>query len=364
MQIDESRKLLLSDTMVPDIFILEYVPALSGLAVKIYLFLLLTARTSRSITEQDLARRLGEDNDTVKAALLELASGELLILKDRSIELNDVKTKEIERTYRLRTASEPLEKAGDSQRFSKREKLMSDIARTFFQGMMSPSWYGEIDNWFDRYKFEPEVIYALFQECARRNKLDSKAYISVVAENWAKRGIITFSDLNEYFLIHDKVSKTSRRIGRKLRKRMTEYDDEMVARWMEQLGYDFDVIELALRKTSRLSQPSLAFMDKLMQEWFEHQLHDADAIKLYEEEKAARLSKERHIAAGTPAGSQRRSNQGNFEQRDYSREYLEGFYEDVAQVDDEQAAVSEDKEPQQMALTDLMKQAGLTEGKE
>ena len=76
------------------------------------------------------------------------------------------------------------------------------------------------------------------------------------------------------------------------------------------------------------------------------------------------MSKERHIAAGTPAGSQRRSNQGNFEQRDYSREYLEGFYEDVAQVDDEQAAVSEDKEPQQMALTDLMKQAGLTEGKE
>jgi len=58
MQIDESRKLLLSDTLVPDIFVTELMPSLSGLAVKVYIFLLMTARNSRQTTEADLARRL------------------------------------------------------------------------------------------------------------------------------------------------------------------------------------------------------------------------------------------------------------------------------------------------------------------
>ncbi|MDW7657763.1 MAG: DnaD domain protein [Bacillota bacterium] len=358
MQIDESRKLLLSDTMVPDIFILEYLPELSGLAVKIYLFLLLTARTNRNITEQDLARRLGQDADTIRASLLELAAAELIALKERSVELMDVKAAEIERTWRRRTTSLPEENTQSQQRFAKREKLMADIARTFFQGMMSPSWYGEIDAWFDRYGFEPEVIYALFQECARRNKLDSKAYIATVAENWSKRGIVSFNDLNSYFLTHDKVSKMSRKIGRKLRKNMTEYDDEIVARWIEQLGYDFDIIEIALRKMTKMSHPNLAFIDRILQEWFEHQLHDAEAIKGYEQDKAARIMKERRQTASLDNSGKAR-NQGNFEQREYSKEYLDGFYETIESDTLAASAKTEENDsesgyPQQLDLTELM----------
>ena len=326
MQIDESRKLLLSDTMVPDLFILEYLPTLSGIAVKIYLFLLLTVRTSRILTEQDLARRLGQEAEAVRTALLELASADLLHYNDEKIELIDIKAAEIERLYRPRTAAPPHETERAQKRFDQREKLMGDIARTFFQGMMSPSWYGEIDSWFDRYGFEPEVIYALFQECARRNKLDSKAYISKVAENWSKRGIISFNDLNQYFLDYDKVSKASRKIGKKLRKNMTEYDEEMVARWIEQLGYDFDIIELALRKTTRLSHPNLSFIDRLLQEWFEHNLHDAEAIQAYETEKAKQITQQRKSQVGHTVSQQ---NRGNFEQRDYSSDYLNSYFEPV-----------------------------------
>ncbi|NLO34901.1 MAG: DnaD domain protein [Clostridiaceae bacterium] len=359
MIIDESRKLLLSDTAVPDIFILEYLPGLSGLAVKIYLFLLLTARTSRNLTEQDLTRRLGQEQDEVRAALLELAGAELIVLKERSIEVADVKSAEIERTYRPRTASLPAETDQAQQRFDKREKLMADIARTFFQGLMSPSWYGEIDAWFDRYGFEPEVVYALFQECARRNKLDSKAYIAKVAENWSKRGIVSFNDLNRYFLAHDKISKLSRKVGRKLRKTMTEYDDEIIARWIDVFGYDFEIIDFALRKTTRLNHPNLSFIDRILQEWFEHQLCDLDAVKAYEQEKGARLAKERQ---GSLNSGGKGANQGNFEQRDYSKEYLDGFYEAVG-TDEQALSPTGEREPQQMDLAELMRKSE-ADGKE
>ena len=370
MQIDESRKLLLSDTLVPDIFIMEYLPALSGLAVKIYLYLLLSARTARSITEQDLSRRLGQDNDAVHAALVELAAMELIAIKDRGLDILDIKAAEIERTYRPRTESSPQEIIKAQEKFGVREKLMADIAKTFFQGLMSPSWYGEIDSWFDRYSFEPEVIYALFQECARRNKLDSKAYIAKVAESWAGRGIITFNDLNTYFLAYDKVSKASKKVGRKLRRTMTEYDEEIVTRWIEQYGYDFDIIEIALRKSTRMANPNLEFIDRILREWFENQLRDTDAVLAYEAEKVARLTAEKDAdkkKQGSTAGrSSQPRNQGNFTQREYSEAFLNGFYEDVPPENPDsppqarnaldQDTDREEELPGQIGLDDLLPQ--------
>ncbi|MEA4890463.1 MAG: DnaD domain protein [Clostridiaceae bacterium] len=360
MQLDESRKLLLSDTLIPDIFIMEYMTGLSGLAVKIYLLLLFTVRSGRSIQEQDLARRLGEDSETIRAALMELASVELIAIKDRGLDIMDVKAAEIERAYRPKTASAPLEIVQNQEKFTVREKLMADIAKTFFQGLMSPSWYGEIDSWFDRYGFEPEVIYALFQECARRNKLDSKAYMAKVAENWSGRGIITFNDLNRYFIAYDKVSKACKKIGRKLRKNMTEYDEEIVTRWIEQYGFEFEIIEIALRKTTKLANPNLEFIDRILKEWFEHQLKDPEAIQAFESDKAARLSAGRHSAdkaAGEQGGQVR--NKGNFTQREYSAEYLNEFYEAVQpaeqSIPDTNTVPAADELPGQIGIADLLK---------
>lgn len=323
MKLNESRKLLLSDTLVPDIFITEYLPSLSGLAVKLYIYLLLSVRSGRTVTAQDLARRMGSDEESVRTALLELASWQLIDQRDQdAVIIQDVKSMEIERLYRPRTASQPSEALDRQEKFSQREKLMADINKTFFQGLMSPSWFGEIDNWFDRYRFDPEVIYALFQECSRRNKLDSKAYIARVAENWSQRGIVSYADLNRYFLEHEKVNKVCQKIGQKLRRRLTSYDEEMVSRWVEKMGFDFEVIDLALRKTVRLANPNLAYIDKILEDWFSHQLNTVDGIQAYEKERAAHHR-------GKKNSDYKKTKAGNFDQREYSDDYLQSFFEQI-----------------------------------
>ena len=328
MKLEENHKLLLSDTSVPDIFIVEYLPVLDGLAVKLYIYLLLAVRRHRSVTEADMVRRMGSDAEQVKLALLQLANHNLILIKEKGIELCDVKSQEIEKIFKPRTSTTPLEMMAQTNNFSKREKLMADLSKTFFQGLMSPSWYTEIDSWFDRYKFDPEVIYALFQECSRRNKLDSKAYISRVAENWSSLNIVTYQDLNAHFLAYEKINRISKKIGRKLRKNMTEYDEEIVTRWVEKMGYDFDIIEIALRKTVKLAQPNLAYIDKILQEWFSHQLKDASAIEAYEQEKAAKTGSVRNSGRNSRSGQNSKpANIGNFDQREYSEDYLDEFYE-------------------------------------
>lgn len=329
MHIEESKKLLFSDTLIPDIFITEYLPVLGGLAVKLYVYGLLVARSKKTITENELATRMGTDTETVKAAVTELASHDLVTLTDKGFDFNDIKTQEIEKIYKPKTTQTPIELLS-AEKFSEREKMMSDISKTFFSGVMSPSWYCEIDHWFDQYRFEPQVVYALFNECKRRKKLDSKAYIAKVAQNWSNHHIVTYQDLNTYFLAYDKISRISKKVGQKLHKNITEYDEELVAKWIEKFGYDFDVIEIALRKTSKLSSPNLEFTNKILEEWFSHQLQDPAGINAYEEQKASK-----YYASQKPAAEANRypdkkpSNVGNFEQRQYSPEYLEQMIEDV-----------------------------------
>lgn len=357
MQIDESRKLLLSDTLVPDIFIAEHLPSLSGLAVKIYIFLLFVARTERSVSEKDLARRMGEEEEIIKTALTELAGRDLIFLQEHKLQIADIKEAEIERIYRPRTSSEPAEILEKREQYSRREKLMADISKTFFQGLMSPSWYTEIDTWFDRYNFEPEVIYALFQECARRNKLDSKAYINRVAENWSARGIMSYQDLNQYFLAYDKVNKVTRKIGRKLRKNMTVYDEEIISRWVEKMGFDFDVIDLALRKTVKIANPNLAYIDRILEEWFAHQLRTPEAVKEYESHKAGSRSKS--AKGGRNDSAAGRKNVGNFSQREYSDEYLNGFYEEVDHNEQQEKTAVKSGSDKQIALNELTQEENI-----
>jgi len=55
---------------------------------------------------------------------------------------------------------------------------------------MSPSWYTDIDAWFDRYKFDEDVMLALFQYC-----FDHKGLIKPYIEKWPKAGKTEISEM-------------------------------------------------------------------------------------------------------------------------------------------------------------------------
>ncbi|MBP7402699.1 MAG: DnaD domain protein [Clostridia bacterium] len=337
MLLEENQKLFLSDTLVPDIFILEYLPTLGGLAVKIYIYLLMAVRRRKNVTETDLVRRLDTDMDAVKAAFVELEAVGLVSRMDKGYAITDVKAAEIDRTYRLRTESSPSESDADARRDPARAKLMNDISKTFYQGLMSPSWYGVIDSWFDRYGFEPEVLYSLFQVCKQGNKLGNKAYITSVAEDWGRRGITTFTALNAHFASRERVRTASRTVGRKLRKNMSEYDEEYIAKWTEKYGYSMEIIDIALRRAVKIANPNLAYFDQIITEWFSNGLKTPEAVEKFERDKLAKTAAARAglRTGGGAAPGTRPSNVGNFTQREYSDEFIEALYEDVTTLTDD-----------------------------
>lgn len=325
MKVENNFKLIYSDTPVPDIFITEYLPSLTAEAVKLYIYSLLIAGRKRVINENDLEARMGTDKEGVKVILTELASFGLISFTNRGFIIEDIKDAEIKKMFKPITSIQPSDiKDGKIQ--DERNKMMADISKTFFSGLMSPSWYYEVESWFTKYKFDPQVVYSLFNECKMRKKLDSKAYISKVAQNWSENGVVTFDDLNRYSEQYDKVKVLSRKISQKMRKTITEYDEDIISKWANKMKYDFDVIDIALRKTSKLAHPNLKYADKLLEEWFSYGLKTSEEVKKYEEEKSAKFARRKKTSSPT---SESGKNVGNFKQREYTDEYLEMMIDDL-----------------------------------
>jgi len=81
---------------------------------------------------------------------------------------------------------------------------------------MSPSWYTDIDAWFDRYKFDEDVMLALFQYCFDHKGL-IKPYIEKVAESWKNRNIRNAFDLDNYSIQYKKFKDVRSAIVKKLK---------------------------------------------------------------------------------------------------------------------------------------------------
>ena len=91
MLFEEYKSLLYSDTLVPDIFISEYMPSMDGDYVKVYLHWMLLSKYNRKATPEELAKKLNIEIDKVKDAFFYFESMGIITRKDDKIILNDLK---------------------------------------------------------------------------------------------------------------------------------------------------------------------------------------------------------------------------------------------------------------------------------
>lgn len=321
MYFEAYKKILYSDTLVPDVFITEYLPSLSSDSIKVYIYCLFLSKYDKQASIPEMSKTLDIDPDNVKSSLIMLESlGVISKREDGTLIFNDLKEKEINKLYRLKVTSTPEEAIASSEKNRKRNAIISAINNAFFQGVMPPSWYTDIDAWFDRYKFEEDVMYALFQHCYDHNGL-SKNYIIKVADSWHSKNIINSFDLDRYFIEYEKVKEIKVKIAKKLKfnRMLTEYEQLYVEKWVLEYGYNFDIIEIALKRTTAKSNPSLEFVNTVLTDWHNKGLKTCEEVNNYLLTKRP-VTKQPVKASAVPQ-------HGNFKQREYDDEYYESLYE-------------------------------------
>lgn len=282
MKLSQNEKsLLFSSTEIPDIFFTEYLPEASSDSIKVYLYMLFLSKYNKEIKINDLSKTLSLDFPCVQDAIKYWEDKGILIKKVDGYTIAELQEIEISKLYTPKITASP-EDAIKSAQSQYRAKAIENINTQFFQGVMSPSWYNDINLWFNKYGFDEQVMLALFNYAYDKRALH-RNYIQATADAWSKNNIKTFNDLDAYFEKQEKRNSLNNEIAKKLNlyRKLTTYEEEDIVKWTENYGFSMEIIEIALKRASSNNKVRFDYIDSLITDWHKKELHSAEEVNTY-----------------------------------------------------------------------------------
>ena len=315
--------LLFSETPISDIFFTEYLPELSGDCLKLYLYMNFLSKYNKTVKVNDLSKKLSLPYADINSYLEILEDRGLLLKKPSGFVVKNIQEITLNKLYSPNlTMSE--EKVKNVAKHSRRSKAIEYINNAYFQGVMGPSWLTDIDLWFEKFNFDEQVMIALFDHCYKHSAL-KKSYVKTVAESWYSDNIKTMSDLEIYDQKHDHYNKLKNTIAKKLGKKgnLTEYEEDYIKSWVYDYGYDLDIIEIAMRRTTFKQVPTFSYINTLISDWHERGFKTpSQVLKFIEERKdltkrTKQLEKSVEKASNSNIHSTNGSSKAKYAQRAY-----------------------------------------------
>lgn len=271
--------LLFSETNLPDVFFTEYLSGAPGDYIKIYLYIVFLSKYGKDVKVNDLSKKLSIDFKTIQEGIKYWEDLGVITKKNTGYIINNLQEIELHKLYKPKVSLSPetLKQTAENQH---RAKAIETINNMYFQGIMSPSWYSDIDLWFKKYSFDEVVMISLFNYCYNRSALH-RNYIQTVAEAWHKNNVKTSADLDNLFAKQDKLNNIYKSISKKLgyNRPLTEYEKAYIDKWVVEFEYSLDIIEIALKKTTSKSNPNFDYLDKLISDWNDRNLRKPEEIE-------------------------------------------------------------------------------------
>ena len=310
MKLEQNEKMLLfSETMIPDVFFSDYLSQLPGDYLKIYLYIIFLSKYKKDIKVNDLSKKLNIPLKTISNGFKFLEANKLITKKSTGYIIVDLQEATLHELYSPNLTMSK-EKVSQNAKNQSRSKAIEHINNMYFQGIMSPSWYNDIDIWFRKYNFDEQVMIALFDYCYNRSAMH-KNYVQTVAEAWASNKIQTWNDLDKYYEKQEKLSILKKSISKKLGKRgnLTQYEEAYIENWVLNFGYDMDIIEIALRRTTLKQSPTFEYINTIITDWHDRNLKTPAEVNAFIEQRK-KLNKETKTLKS-------QVKKANYEQRKY-----------------------------------------------
>ena len=310
MKLERNEKpLLFSETPIPDIFFSEHLSEIPGDYLKLYMYLIFLSKYGKDIKLNDLSKKLNIPLKSVNDGIKFLEDHTLITKKSTGYIIVDLQEATLHNLYtpNLTMSKEKVEQTAKNQ---SRAKAIEHINNMYFQGIMGPSWYNDIDLWFRNYNFDEQVMITLFDYCYKRSALH-RNYIQTVAEAWASNQIKTWNDLEKYYAEQESLNKMKKSIAKKLGKHggLTQYEEAYIENWVSNYGYDMNVIEIALKRTTFKQAPTFEYINNIITDWHDRSLKTPAEVSAFLEQrkKQERTTKDLMVKV----------NKANYEQRNY-----------------------------------------------
>lgn len=272
---------LFSNTTIPDIFFTQYLPEANGDFIKVYLYILFLSKYDKDIKVNDLCKKLCLPLPVIQNAMKYWEDQNVVTKKNTGYVFNNLQELELHNLYKPKVSlsAEQIQKSVESQ---KRAKTIEFINNKFFSGLMPTTWYPDIELWFKKYNFDDEVMIALFEYCFDKSALH-KNYIQTVADAWFKNSIKTYNDLDLYYEKHEKLNKIANMISKKLglSRQLSQYEYAYIEKWVVDFEFSFDIIEIALKRTTSKVNPSFDYIDKLLTDWHDRGFISSEQVQKF-----------------------------------------------------------------------------------
>ena len=314
MKLEQNDKsLLFSETTIPDIFFSEYLSELPSDYLKIYLYIMFLSKYGKDIKLNDLSKKLNIQLKIINDGLKYLEERKLLTKKTNGYIINDIQEITLHNLYtpNLTMSKEKIEQNSKNQ---SKAKAIEHINNMYFQGIMGPSWYNDIDLWFKKFGFDEQVMIALFDYCYKRSALH-RNNIQAVAESWGTNKIKTWNDLDRYSEKQENLNKFKKTIAKKLGKHngLTQYEEAYIENWVLNYQYDMDIIEIALKRTTYKQNPTFEYINNIITDWHERKLKTPSEVNAFMEQRKKQEKNTKNLKNTTTKASYEQRNYDNLD---------------------------------------------------
>lgn len=275
--------LLLSDTLVPDIFMVRYMPTLKKDSIGLYLWSLMTFKKGNFSLKEAYSYSVISEND-VKDALADLVASGLLVREgDEKFSFIDLKRVEVDAYIKhgVDSEGEPVFKSEEKAR----NLLSSSIQKTYYLGNMQYLFYRLIDKCLYDYKFENEVVYSLFEEGRDLRIHFNTQKMYDLAQNWYERGYTTKESLTDYFNYKNRRTANVKLMGKLMHRRLNELDLERIDRMTKDYGADSELIEFAFKSLEWRGEIQTKMVEEKIKEWYAAGVNAIDKAAVYENQR-------------------------------------------------------------------------------
>lgn len=282
---EDYSKLLINDSLLPDIFLVRYAQELSKNALLVYLWLNMTDKKN-GFDEKDIKELKIVREEDIAPALAELMAASLINRKDKTYAFEDIKAREIGDyiSSAIARGNDP-ELTGLMSNEKDRKILADSISSTFYQGELPYIFYRLIDKCLYEYKFDSIVCYKLFEEGYDQSIHRSNIQMENRAREWYEKGYTDIKSLEKHLEINARYKKLVKLTGSLMRKRLNGLDLDRVKSWAEDLGATEELVTLAFKENEFRSNLTLKNVGDTLTKWYDQGIKTAeDAARFCEEE--------------------------------------------------------------------------------
>lgn len=336
-------------TIVPNIFIDQFMPSANGAYVKVYLYLLrcflgnCPEVTISSIadrlenTEKDiiraltyweklnlltLTRNLQKEITSISLVDLSTAKGsESPLPSDWDSELDEIAVSihtETKPAIRQSYSAEKIAQLTSNENI----KWAMHIVEIYLDRPLKPMDLQLILYLYEELHFSAELIMYLYEYCVSKGK-KSASYIEAVALTWAEEGIDTEEKAKEAAAAYnDHFNAVNKAFG--LNRAPGQIERQYITKWVEVFGFSDEIITEACNRTIlRTQKPDFKYTDKILETWFKKDVKsNTDIVRLDEEFSKSSKTAEANKVTSMVKPSANKFNQ--FPQRTYTaQDYAE-----------------------------------------